>query len=321
MPPRSTQQPESISKIPCTNNKQQWNKHCAPFLCKYCLQRFSSLDYHRRHRSTHEKIYRKYWLKKSVKEPQLRYWQTRYKLRNREKTIYGKKNEKVGEFMNIDEQELRIDMKESNKSNVRRRGRRKKMNLDGTKQRRGKKISYKCATCGKEYRLASVLKRHLKVHNPRPYRCNVCNKTFKFKYTLTSHMRLHSEKHRRKRHRCEVCRQTFRWRGYLNMHIRKCTGDKPLQCALCNERFCYKYKLEKHEKTHLGDVETEQSAPSTAATNNAGIIHPEVAEYRCDHCGAGFFLENDLTSHLRTAHMIQTMPKSILGDNFFLDDW
>ena len=320
MPPRSEQQQELIPKIPCTN-KKQWDKHCAPFECKYCLQRFSSLDCHRRHRSTHEKIYRKHWLKKCLNKPQMKYHQqTRYMLRNRAKAICGKKKEKVGEFMNTDEQELCSDMKNSNRSNVRRRSRRKKMNLDGRKQRRRRKISYKCTTCAKEYRLASLLKRHLQMHNPGPYRCNVCNKTFKFKYTLTSHMRLHSEKHGRKRYRCEVCRQTFRWRGYLNMHIRKCTGNKPLQCALCNERFCYKYQLEKHEKTHLGDVEAGQSAPSMAATKNAGVIYPKVV-YRCDHCCTGFYQENDLTSHLRTAHMIQTMPKSILGDNFFLDDW
>ncbi|XP_055621886.1 zinc finger protein 436-like [Toxorhynchites rutilus septentrionalis] len=74
-----------------------------------------------------------------------------------------------------------------------------------------------CPHCSKKYPKGSLLARHVKTHFEGQWSCGICDKNF-------------TEKH------------------HLTIHTRKHTGEKPLVCTGCNERFGDPTVLSKHKK-------------------------------------------------------------------------
>ncbi|XP_053116494.1 zinc finger protein 814-like [Hemicordylus capensis] len=77
-----------------------------------------------------------------------------------------------------------------------------------------------CFACPKQFRRATDLKEHLRVHTgERPFGCNVCGKRFTQSSALATHRRLH-------------------------------TGEKPFECAVCCRRFNNSSNFAKHRRLH-----------------------------------------------------------------------
>ncbi|XP_034275488.1 zinc finger protein 784 isoform X2 [Pantherophis guttatus] len=80
-----------------------------------------------------------------------------------------------------------------------------------------------CFACPKQFRRATDLKEHLRVHTgERPFGCSVCGKRFTQSSALTTHRRLH-------------------------------TGEKPFECAVCCRRFNNSSNFAKHRRIHGPD--------------------------------------------------------------------
>ncbi|XP_058037727.1 zinc finger protein 784 [Ahaetulla prasina] len=80
-----------------------------------------------------------------------------------------------------------------------------------------------CFACPKQFRRATDLKEHLRVHTgERPFGCSVCGKRFTQSSALTTHRRLH-------------------------------TGEKPFECAVCCRRFNNSSNFAKHRRIHEPD--------------------------------------------------------------------
>lgn len=78
-----------------------------------------------------------------------------------------------------------------------------------------------CFACPKQFRRATDLKEHLRVHTgERPFGCSVCGKRFTQSSALTTHRRLH-------------------------------TGEKPFECAVCRRRFNNSSNFAKHRRLHM----------------------------------------------------------------------
>ncbi|CAG5855286.1 unnamed protein product [Menidia menidia] len=77
----------------------------------------------------------------------------------------------------------------------------------------------------------------------RPYTCNLCDKNFRIKSILTRHMKTHTKE---KPHRCSICGEGFVKLSYLQKHMSSHPGQRPY-------KFIRRSHLINHMKTHTGE--------------------------------------------------------------------
>uniref|UniRef100_A0A3Q1KBA6 C2H2-type domain-containing protein n=1 Tax=Anabas testudineus TaxID=64144 RepID=A0A3Q1KBA6_ANATE len=68
----------------------------------------------------------------------------------------------------------------------------------------------------------------------RPYTCSICNKNFRIKSVLARHMKMHTGD---KPYSCSVCGKSFVQRSYLKTHLNSHSGQKPYTCSICGRGF------------------------------------------------------------------------------------
>ncbi|XP_033474758.1 uncharacterized protein LOC117252159 [Epinephelus lanceolatus] len=147
-------------------------------------------------------------------------------------------------------------------------------NMSGTYHHTGKK-SFRCDTCGKDYKYRSLLQRHLRTHTgEKPFTCKICGKGLKSSTTLTVHMRTHTGE---KPYVCKICGKRFCDVSALIVHMRIHTGEKPYTCNTCGRAFRLGGDLTVHMRTHTGEK-----------------------PYVCKICGKRYVGASNLARHIRS---------------------
>ncbi|EPY86665.1 hypermethylated in cancer 2 protein isoform 2 [Camelus ferus] len=108
---------------------------------------------------------------------------------------------------------------------------------------------------------------------PRPFKCSVCEKTYKDPATLRQHEKTHWLT---RPFPCNICGKMFTQRGTMTRHMRSHLGLKPFACDECGMRFTRQYRLTEHMRVHSGEK-----------------------PYECQLCGGKFTQQRNLISHLR----------------------
>lgn len=140
---------------------------------------------------------------------------------------------------------------------------------------------YKCELCDKTYKTMFHLETHLQKHlsergsNERPYICDICNFAFKQLCTLKLHIK---QKHIGGRpHKCDECGAGFNRQDYLIVHKRTHSNEKPYSCHFCDKTFSQVSSL----RSHIG-------------------IHTGERKFTCEYCDAKFLRKSTLKTHFRT---------------------
>ena len=137
--------------------------------------------------------------------------------------------------------------------------------------------NFRCELCDKRFVKISNLNSHISItHNSnRPYKCGICQKTFKTRYAMEKvHMLLHDN--RRPLLYCSLCPKSFRKKEYLNMHMKRHKNERTHFCDICKKGFYDNKTLREHYRVHSG-----------------------VKPFSCSYCEYKCALKGNLTKHMK----------------------
>ena len=137
-----------------------------------------------------------------------------------------------------------------------------------------KKKPFKCDVCDKSFTSNKLLKKHThSVHDKnKPFKCDVCSYYFSNLGTLNRHTAtFHTAKE------CSRCNSIFKSHGEFKLHVYSVhKGKKPYECSNCDFKCDTKGILTRHVK----------------------VIHEGKRPFKCDVCSRNFPTKYSLKSHI-----------------------
>ena len=167
---------------------------------------------------------------------------------------------------------------------------------------------FKCDICAKSFKVKSSIKVHRKLHTePKQFKCNLCDKKFSQKGNVDIHMRIHTNEKQKSLFKCEICQRSFPSKSASEKHARIHTGEKPFGCDLCGDRFTDNVKLKKHNTIYHYEIDSEdykceicgKQFPFRAYLEKHAILHEEKT-LQCILCERMFRHKVTLKTHMQT---------------------
>lgn len=168
-----------------------------------------------------------------------------------------------------------------------------------------------CHLCGKRFRLAPMLKVHVKLTHERikNYNCEVCGQKFGTSTNLAEHRHTHTGE---RPHTCPQCGKSYKQRSALFVHSRVHSDHFPFKCMHCARKFKIQSLLRYHMAQHTGEQPFTcelcgKGFPIKSHLNQHMKIHVEERPYTCSQCDKGFRHKKNLKVHLKNCHGIEML--------------
>ncbi|CRL01019.1 CLUMA_CG014160, isoform A [Clunio marinus] len=196
---------------------------------------------------------------------------------------------------------------------------------------------YHCEACERVYLNVLDYNKHVLTHTKnRPFKCELCNKSFAFKQGLDRHSVSHD--YEAQPHPCQYCVLRFPSAARLQRHLSsEHAGTRPFPCSKCTKRFMLSHHLYRHMRTshalkdeafcyycpvcekvyddrveffdHCNEHALSLTCPlckvtfeSHEETSEHIKLHSKSDMYYCDYCNSSFMSSDDLNNHLIDQH-------------------
>ena len=142
--------------------------------------------------------------------------------------------------------------------------------------------------------------------DPKPYKCELCPKSFANSSYLSQHNRIHAGI---KPYKCQICERKFTQLCHLQQHLRTHTGEKPYRCQHpgCPKAFSQLSNLQSHSRSHMTDKPYRCNSCYKCFTTEQGLRehipkHSETKHLKthiCQICGKSYTQETYLSRHMQ----------------------
>ncbi|KAM5153050.1 zinc finger protein 646 [Mantella aurantiaca] len=169
---------------------------------------------------------------------------------------------------------------------------------------------YRCEVCGRSYRHAGSLINHKQTHKTGVFRCSICQKRFFNLMAMKNHNRIHFEL---KRHKCLDCGKAFRLRKQLDTHQRlhwqRAAARKSGRRNRLSTR-CRKFAQTQQRKatSFCEDIALDQADCSDKKSSDSSVkreLDPDARPYQCEECGRSYRHAGSLFNHKKSHTMGQ----------------
>lgn len=167
--------------------------------------------------------------------------------------------------------------------------------------------NYTCDICQTIFEQKSKILRHiLSKHSfHRPFKCNACGKSFKYKCDLKAHRLIHQELDSSLLHCCDKCDYRTKTKNNLKSHyIRRHTDDYKFACEHCGKRFKMEWDLKFHVGTHgtsqhMCDICGKFYTSDYSLYKHRKVAHLNEYKFQCDVCNKRLLTQENLDNHMR----------------------
>jgi hypothetical protein len=104
----------------------------------------------------------------------------------------------------------------------------------------------KCPMCPKKFSSQEGLSQHNEIHtNKEPLLCRHCGEKFQNFHSRKQHEFLRHSGERP--YKCKLCDKTYRWQASLDAHVETHSDERPFECNQCGKAYKNKGNLRRHE--------------------------------------------------------------------------
>ncbi|XP_023721528.1 PR domain zinc finger protein 10 isoform X4 [Cryptotermes secundus] len=166
---------------------------------------------------------------------------------------------------------------------------------------------WKCELCYKSFATDDRLQRHMLVHGAeesKPLQCDICYKRFLNNSAVACHVKIHSEK---KSFECCICKTVFDQYLALKEHIPIHAVNGRFTCRQCTKVFDEYSLLRKHNRAFHSDrkhicLHCSNLFPTLDKLRMHMLRHSDHREFLCANCGKQFKRKDKLKEHTNRMH-------------------